>query len=93
MQRWRGLDVIGGQLSVVISHDAIIAVMSHAEPYLDAVLPARVWEIETARASHRGELVILPLRGRYFVAASSVVTEAMALFATSSLMLSGGTRS
>ncbi|CAN5879334.1 hypothetical protein BH11MYX2_BH11MYX2_21080 [soil metagenome] len=63
-QRWRGLEVVGGQLQVVISHDAIIAVMAQTAPCVDAVVAIRGVQIDRWRAAHRSEpreLVVLPM--------------------------------
>ncbi|HEY4181967.1 MAG TPA: hypothetical protein VGM90_34225 [Kofleriaceae bacterium] len=58
-QRWRGLDIVGGQLQVVLSHDAIIAVMSRAVPCVDAVVAIQGPAIAQWRGE--GELVVLPM--------------------------------
>ncbi|HEY4057617.1 MAG TPA: hypothetical protein VGM39_13465 [Kofleriaceae bacterium] len=75
-QTWRGLDVVGGQIAVVISRDAIIAVLSRVAPCVDAVVATHGPEVGRWLFAHRNDaatndptissadtdLVVLPLQ-------------------------------
>ncbi len=50
VQRWRGLRVVGGQLSFLYKQDRVIVIGSEALPHVTAALPGRTVTADVARA-------------------------------------------
>ena len=67
-QRWRGLEVVGGQVSFLFKRDRVIVIGSEAIPAIAATAPARV--IDDARAREHAAAWIADLYGNAPVASA-----------------------
>ena len=87
-QRWHGLEVVGGQLSMVIMRDAIFVALSQAQAHVAASLEIRGAELRRPTASFAratatigaatispAERVVMLVDGRYEIADRAVASD------------------